>query len=218
MARTRVDPAAGPAAQAQRPPPGRRGARILGRGLTRIEEDLPALLLAATVVLVAVDVAGRYVLNRPLVGTGEAATTLMIWQVFLGAAGAARRRLHIGLAFVVDRLKGRPRAAVDLLATGTVLLLLAVVARIGWGFALQSTSKQLQMLGLSYVYVNLAVPVGCALIALHYVGRFAAAIVGLSTGEYHPPSDAELAARSEAERVHLDEDSDEDRVGVTHAR
>ena len=56
----------------------------------------------------------------------------------------------------------------------------------GWGYALQAHFKMLQILGISYTYVNLAVPVGCLLMTVHLTSYAYHAARGVWTNQYAP--------------------------------
>jgi TRAP-type C4-dicarboxylate transport system permease small subunit len=146
-----------------------------------------AILLAAMVAIVSADVLGRYILDRPIQGAGELATMLFVWQVFLAGAAAVRRRMHIGIEFIVDRFPTRLRAFADMVVNLAVLVMMLIVVWMGWGFALQSHFKQLQMLGLPYTMVNMAVPFGCALMSVHLIGHIIRAARGVKIGAFQPP-------------------------------
>ena len=170
--------------------------RWIGIVINHLEETVPAMLMAVMVCIVAADVFGRYALSKPIQGASELATMLFIWQVFLAGAAAVRRRLHIAIEFIVDRFPSRLRALTELGVNVAALVMVMIVAYMGWGFALQSHFKQLQMLGVPYTVVNMAVPFGCALMSVHLAGHIWRAARGLITGAFQVPrgSFAEFAA------------------------
>ena len=132
-----------------------------------LEETVPALCMAVMIVAVALDVCGRYLFNHPLLWAGELATSLFIWATFLAAAGGLRRGLHVGVNFIVERFPVRVRAGINLVMYLLMSAMLIILVYMGWGYAMQAHFKMLQTLGISYTYVNMAVPVGCGLMAYH---------------------------------------------------
>lgn len=154
-----------------------------------VEETLPGLLMLAMVVLVCIAVTMRYVFGRPLLFANEVALVLFVWQVMLAAAGGARRHLHLGIEFVTNRLPTRPRAAVDLFGSLAVLALAVGLVILGMEFTLAGR-RTLQILGISWRWVYLAVPVGFALMAAHVLADLFRATVGLVQGTYKPPTSA----------------------------
>lgn len=85
--------------------------------LRRIAEraiDLLAILAFSGILLcVLLQVFFRYVLNDPLTWSEELARYLFIWCAFLGWIVASRRRSHLAMTFVVDKLPPRAQAAVS---------------------------------------------------------------------------------------------------------
>jgi len=137
-----------------------------------VEETVPALLMGLMVALIFADASGRYILNRPLQGAGELATLLFVWQVFLGAAGALRRHLHVGIEYFVQMLPIRGRLVVQL---GVYVLLLAtvlVIAKLGWDLTLASSNRLKPVVNVPYTYIYLAVPLSFGLMAIHLFSSF----------------------------------------------
>jgi len=144
------------------------------------------VFLGIMVIVVAVDVFGRYVLNSPLQGAGEAARLLFVWQVFLASAGALRRGLHVGIDFIVERFPARLRALIDLAVNAVVLAMLLVVGWMGFGLALSSATERFQMLDLPYTYALMGIPAGCLLMSVHLAANIVAAARGAAANNYRP--------------------------------
>jgi tripartite ATP-independent transporter DctM subunit len=66
-------------------------------------EAATILVMLAEVVVVAAAVFFRYVVHRPIAGSDELATLLLVWLTFLGGAVALRRRLHPSVNIVFER-------------------------------------------------------------------------------------------------------------------
>jgi len=152
--------------------------------IRHIEETVAAVLLGLMVVIVAVDVFGRYVLNHPLQGAGEAALLLFVWQVFLGSAAALGRGLHVGIEFVVDRFPMRLRAIIDLIMYAFISVTVSITGYMGWELALDSFSKRFQMLDLPYTYALLGIPAGCFLMSVHLIATMGRAARGALRNTY----------------------------------
>jgi len=75
-------------------------------------EAFGVLLIAAYTVLVLLQVFFRYVLNDPLTWSEELARYLFIWCAFLGWIVASRKRSHLAMTFVVDKMPPRAQAAI----------------------------------------------------------------------------------------------------------
>lgn len=130
-----------------------------------VEEWVPGLLLAVIVLITISAVAMRYVFRAPLIWANEAAVLLFVWVIFLGSAGALRHGRHLAVDLVPTRVSPSIRAVIALMASVFTLALTIVVTVLAWDFAMRS-SKTLESLGLSYLWVDLAVPTGFALLVL----------------------------------------------------
>lgn len=95
-------------------------------GVRRLAESVAAGLLAALFIFFIVQIASRYVFNRPLGWTTEACLIAWLWLVFWGAGLLVTNREHVRfdvLAAVLDK-RGRRVAAViaGLFIVGTFAL------------------------------------------------------------------------------------------------
>jgi TRAP-type transport system small permease protein len=148
-------------------PPLPNGARLVKRVvwvLNNAEEIVGGALYLVIVSIVSIQVLLRYVLSSPVSWSDELAVTAFVWVVFLGASSAMKRGMHIG----VDALTSlAPRRAQDVLAILINLIILWLLYRFvtdGWSFSmLAMTTKVTPILRIPYGYINLAVPVGSAL-------------------------------------------------------
>jgi TRAP-type C4-dicarboxylate transport system permease small subunit len=89
-----------------------------------------------------VDVAGRYLFNRPLSGGYEVVELLMIPTALMAVAYCQEKRGHLTMEFAIDRLPPRPRAGFEFFNTivtfglylfMAIWLLLSAIAEIGTG-------------------------------------------------------------------------------------
>jgi TRAP-type C4-dicarboxylate transport system permease small subunit len=124
------------------------------------------VLFAAMVAVTAAGVFFRYVLNAALPWAEEADRYLFIWLTFVGAAITMRRQAHIAVDVLVRNLGP---AARDSVALFSYLCILAFVGTVFWAsdrvLEIAATTRTTATdIPMSWVY--LAVPVGCALIAV----------------------------------------------------
>lgn len=109
--------------------------------------------------VVILQVVLRYVFNQPLVWTDEAAAYLLVWVSFFGWAMASRKRIHIGIGVLVDRLPAATRRVLHLFwcvaAIGFALLMLVV------GITITRANGDIRMISIDFAIwpVYLAVPV-----------------------------------------------------------
>lgn len=137
----------------------------------RAERALDALAVVLFLLMfgvIVLQIALRYVFNRPLVWTDELAQYLFVWIAFLGWTMATRKRIHIGINVVADRLPPAARRALHALwcaATIAFAVILLVV-----GITITKRNADVRMVSLDFAFwpVYLAVP--CAALFLVVYG------------------------------------------------
>lgn len=148
--------------------------------------------MAAMVVIVVVDVVGRYGFSNPVEGTAELATSMFLGVIFLGAAGAMRRRLHVNIDVFVRRLPGRWQAVVYVLTNLALAGGLIILVPVAWTYATENR-RMILLLKLPQKYIFTVIAVGYLLIALHaLVDAWRAAASLLRDGFELPEADADF--------------------------
>lgn len=87
-------------------------------------ERAMALALAVMVIMVFANAAGRYTLGQGLAISEELSRLAFVWLIMIGAVVAVRERAHIGMDFIVLRLK--PLAQRVCLVLSNLLILYAL--------------------------------------------------------------------------------------------
>lgn len=156
----------------------RRGYRWLGHG----EEALAVALLVGIVVVVNVQVVGRYVLARPFMWSEELTRLLLVWLTFVAAAAVTRRGAHIAVDLLFVKLGRRAalslQALIDLAMAGTFLWIAGIARRLAEAVApLPLAATQWSMALMVW-----PAAVGLALIGLHALVRFCVAVAALVRG------------------------------------
>ena len=157
--------------------------RFLDTVLSRIEEALiSALLLLSSFVLFA-NVVARYGFNNSFSWAEELTRYAIVWMVFVGGSVAARNGAHIGVDVLARLLSGVPAGkalilGVDLLCVAFSLFLVVL----GWELAAQAREfGQLSpAMQLPLWTVQIAIPVGGALMALRFSQRFVRGLRGMA--------------------------------------
>jgi TRAP-type C4-dicarboxylate transport system permease small subunit len=131
--------------------------------LTIVTKTLNRLLLAAAVValaammlLIAMDVLLRYLLNSPIPGAFELTEYLMAVLVPFSIAFCAEQKRHVAVDFVYARFTKRTRDFVDLLTCVITILFLSVIVwqsvlYVGDQFASRVTSAVLKIPAYPFV-------------------------------------------------------------------
>lgn len=135
----------------------------LRSGLRRVLELVVLALITALAVVVVVGVVFRKA-GASLVWYDEVASILLAWLTYYGAALAALHRAHIGMPTLVDRLRGRVRVAVVLVAEACVLAFFVVLA---WaGLRVLAVLSGTSLVSLPWVPASVAqsvIPIGAVL-------------------------------------------------------
>lgn len=170
------------------------------RILDRFEEILISLLMAAAVVLIFVAVVHRFSIGfaADLVAYGrthdmpglqsaarsafksinaikltwaqEACIYLFVWMAKFGAAYGVRTGIHVGVDILVERLEGKARRIVTIVAMSGGIVFTAIVAWIGADFVwhVRQNGQTSPDLELKMWLIYLAVPLGSGLMCFRF--------------------------------------------------
>ena len=152
--------------------------------MSRAEAPVPAWLLRAekaldglAVVLFALmfgvimlQIVLRYLFNRPLVFSDEVAQYLFVRISFIGWTMATRRRVHIGIGVIADRLPAPLRRGLH--ATWCLATIAFALLLLGAGVASVRRNADVQMVSIDFALwpVYVVVPIA-ALFLLAYAAR-----------------------------------------------
>ncbi len=161
-------------------PAGRVAGPRLGwrRWFERVLAGVVAALVSALVLVVLLGVASRKA-GRAFVWYDEAASILLAWLTYYGAALVALRRGHIGVPTLVDSLRGRARATVVIGGEVAVVGFFALLAWAGW--QVQHALAGTMLVSMPAVPAALAqsvIPIGAAL----FVAAQLASLPGVLSG------------------------------------
>ena len=110
------------------------------------------------VVVVLVGTFWRYVLDNPILWTEEAARYLMIWMALIGASISMKRREHLGVEIVINRLPHKAKKVVQLVTSLFVAYFLYVLTVQGAIMAWDARVQVSPALGISMSWPLLSVP------------------------------------------------------------
>ncbi len=137
----------------------KKGASAAVRLAEKALDTLTVVLFSVMFATIIVQIVLRYVFNAPLVWTDEAAAYLFVWVAFLGWAMATRKRVHIGISVISDRLPPRWRRVLHAfwcLGTLAFALILLFV-----GAMITRNNVDVRMVSIDFAFwpVYLAVPI-----------------------------------------------------------
>lgn len=160
--------------------------------LAGVVEGVTIALTAVLVVVVTGSVVARYAFGIGLLWAEEVSRLTFVWVVFLGAYLALRRRSHLAITVIVDRLSAGVRGAIRFVGTLLVLAFIGVIVWFGTLLVLQTWQfgRVTAMLGISAAWGYLAVPVAGVLMFVEVIRQFF---------EPEPPSGAEALAAAAPE-------------------
>ena len=136
----------------------------------RAEEIAAVVLLAGTTCAVLVGAIGRSV-GHPIPAGPEIAQLLLIWTCMLGADLVIKRGEHIRISALPDALPPNGRRVLHLVCVLCMFGFLGYCGWLGWKLAMSNWAREMGASGLSYGWVTLAFPVGCALMILSLIRR-----------------------------------------------
>ena len=140
--------------------------------LDRIEKALDAVLVFMMIVMagaVVLQVTSRYVFNNPTSWSEELARYLFVWITFLGAAVVIRKRRHVDVTVLTDRLPPGAAKVVYLVSDVAVLFMLGALTWAGAGLAIMAHRQLSAAMDLPMSLAYSAMPVGTGLMFVFLV-------------------------------------------------
>jgi TRAP-type C4-dicarboxylate transport system permease small subunit len=144
------------------------------RNLHRIEKGLTLLIdvvitgfFAIILLLTILQVILRYGFNQALLGGNESMEGLFIYTTALGAATAIRRRQHISITYMVDKLPQGANKLADILAHLLVALINGVMIYYSLGWISKVGGHASPVMRVPEWLFQVSVPIGCSLVILY---------------------------------------------------
>lgn len=132
-------------------------------------DTLAVVLFAGMFGVIIMQIVLRYVFNSPFVWTDEAAQYLFVWTSFLGWTMATRKRIHIGINVVVDRLPGTGRRALHALWCATTVAFALILLFVGATILRKNADVRMISLDFAFWPVYLVVPLAAAFLVVYSV-------------------------------------------------
>lgn len=135
--------------------------------LKQLDDWLAKLFTVAIVIITVAAVFMRYILNDPLQWVEEVLIALYIWAIMLGAASAMKSRGHVSIDAFVTLLPAGGQRWVQRFNDVVGIVVLVTFGWLGLQLGLMAGDKITPILGIKYMYLDLAVPVGAFWMALY---------------------------------------------------
>jgi TRAP-type C4-dicarboxylate transport system permease small subunit len=137
------------------------------RFAARAIDVLAIAAFTAMFACVLVQVVFRYFFGDPLVWSDELARYLFIWCSFLGWVIAARKRSHLSVSIVADRLAPTGRALATLLGAVAAIAFAALLVYYGVRIAARNWDVETTSLAMPMGVVYAIVPAAAVAVAFH---------------------------------------------------
>lgn len=159
-------------------------ARLFGT-YERTIQALAGASMAIIVTVMVVQVIARYVFNSSLIWAEELCRYVLIWQTFLFVGYAYYRGELVVLDLFSARVSPRTYMAIRIVTAIPIAVFLCLIISAGLGHALRFSAQMIPALGFIWMsltgnelhvpvfWIYVAVPLGCAILLVHFLGRLA---------------------------------------------
>jgi TRAP-type C4-dicarboxylate transport system permease small subunit len=131
----------------------------LDRIIDRVLSWVVSVFLLVTVIVTALQIFFRYVLNRPFFWAEEVAQLLFLWLIYLGSILALRFDKHLVVDLLYVALPPNLRRIVDLVIKSLMGLFLVILTKEGFGLVISEMASVTAALELPEGVVYLIVPI-----------------------------------------------------------
>lgn len=137
------------------------------------------------VTIMVVQVIARYIFNSSLIWAEELCRYILIWQTFLLVGYAYYRGELVVLDLFSARVSPRIYLAIRLVTAVPIAVFLYLIISAGLGHALRFSAQMIPALDFIWMsltgnelrvpvfWIYVAVPLGCAILLVHFLGRLA---------------------------------------------
>ncbi|QTQ11242.1 TRAP transporter small permease [Treponema parvum] len=136
--------------------------------LSNFELYLGGFFIACTVVITIANVFTRYCLGFTFFWNQEVALIGFVWTIFLGAAGAFKHRMMMGVDFLLQVTHGKVRKTIRLAGSVFVLIITSTMLSLSTAYILRS-QKITPVLQISYKWLNLSIILSFVLITIYAI-------------------------------------------------
>ncbi|MDR2386710.1 MAG: TRAP transporter small permease [Deltaproteobacteria bacterium] len=146
----------------------------LSKIIKLIFEILGMVCLTALILLTIAAVFARYFLNSPLAWGEETQMICIIWAVMFGGIACAWEKVALAIDIVPNLLGPKWKSRLERFSCLVTFLTMIPLVYYGYRLSLIGRNKITNILYIPYTYINVAIPVGAAgiaLVSLVYVFR-----------------------------------------------
>jgi TRAP-type transport system small permease protein len=143
----------------------------------RLVQAVAVVCMLALVACVVLGVVSRQ-LNAPLAWTDELAQMFLVWCALAGWMIALRRRSHIRITMLIDRLPGRPRAVAEIVIQLSIVIFGMLMLRYGFGLIARTWDVEAISLPISSAIIYVPLPALAAALILQGLAQLIEAARG----------------------------------------
>ena len=145
-------------------------------------EHVVAILMGLMTVVVFLQVIFRLI-SGSLPWSEELARYMMIFMVYLGASVGVKKKNHIAIEFVANRLAGKGRTVVDIISDLLMLVAFAVIIHFGLNVVRVTMMQKSPVLRVRMGYMYFSIVLGGILMCLQTVVNLISSVRNLVTGQ-----------------------------------
>jgi len=136
---------------------------VLSRFSDWLFSAIKVLLFAIILVMTIagfLQVATRYLLSTPLPWSEELTRYLFVWLTFFGSAAAVKKKAHINMELMLDKLPPTGKKIIQLIADAAFLGLSIFITVYGLKLSIQNWTQKSDAMGIPMTLPYLAIPIG----------------------------------------------------------
>ncbi|PKM88391.1 MAG: hypothetical protein CVU87_07560 [Firmicutes bacterium HGW-Firmicutes-12] len=129
------------------------------------------LIVSAMLLIGAMQVFSRYVIQYSLYWSEEIMRYLNIWTIFLGLSVGIPRGIHVAIDALIGSLKGKKKEIATLIVQALTLVFLILLVVIGIKFTIFNMGQLSPAIRIPLSYVYISIPIGGFLALLFTIGE-----------------------------------------------
>ncbi len=140
--------------------------------LNKIVEIAIFVMGTLMAVIMGAQVIARYVFNHSIFWSEEVGRIILIWLSFLGATVAHKRKLHVGVDFLVRKLPPKAKRLIYFLVFALCLSFFTMMVIVGLRFVLFATFQRTAALGIPFSFTYSVIPLSGIIFIIHSISHF----------------------------------------------
>ena len=158
--------------------------KTLGYGIRQINSAMRNVcmsLLFMMMLLGTVDVGGRYLFNKPILGTFEVFEILLPAIVLLGLGYTQENKAHVRMEILVSRLSSRKQTILSFFTNGCALFISLLILWRGWVLTIEywRIGRTIPTIDVPMFLPQCLVPLGALMLSLVLMGQMLESIIQL---------------------------------------